>query len=179
MFNENKKILTESTDLIIIFLPGFERSSSFLKISSALSTESKWSLMWNSSNFPSPPPTSSFCFLSSFFDFSSLSLSLLLLFFGLEALSPFFFSFSDFLLFLFQLSSQYELWAEQLQNADIPRDLKDTEAQLRNLGEHINHIQTTTFEVAQRGQDLLQVRARKRNETQRHSHSRAPVQILR
>lgn len=57
-----------------------------------------------------------------------------------------------------QLSSQYELWAEQLQNADIPRDLKDTEAQLRNLGEHINHIQTTTFEVAQRGQDLLQVR---------------------
>ena len=59
--------------------------------------------------------------------------------------------------FPLQLSSQYEHWAEQLQNAEVPRDLKETEVQLRNLGEHINHIQTTTFEVAQRGQDLLQV----------------------
>jgi triple functional domain protein len=56
-----------------------------------------------------------------------------------------------------QLSSQYELWAEQLQGAEIPRgDLKETEIQLRNLSEHLNHIQTATFEVAQRGQDLLQ-----------------------
>jgi hypothetical protein len=42
----------------------------------------------------------------------------------------------------FQLSSQYELWAEQLQNGEIPRGkLKDAEVQLRNLSDHINHIQ--------------------------------------
>ncbi|CAB4064111.1 unnamed protein product [Lepeophtheirus salmonis] len=34
--------------------------------------------------------------------------------------------------------------------------LKKTEIKLRNLTDHVNHIQTATFEVAQRGQDLLQ-----------------------
>jgi len=62
-------------------------------------------------------------------------------------------------LFSQQLSSQYELWAEQLQNGDLSRGkLKDAEVQLRNLGDHINHIQSSTYEVAQRGQDLLQVK---------------------
>jgi hypothetical protein len=57
-----------------------------------------------------------------------------------------------------QLSSQYELWAEQLQNGELPRGkLKDAEVQLRNLSDHVNHIQASTYEVAQRGQDLLQV----------------------
>ena len=57
-----------------------------------------------------------------------------------------------------QLSSQYELWAEQLQNGELPRGkLKDAEIQLRNLSDHVNHIQASTYEVAQRGQDLLQV----------------------
>ncbi len=58
-----------------------------------------------------------------------------------------------------ELSSQYKLWAKQLQGADIPRsgDPREAEAQLRNLGEHVNHIQTATLEVAQRGQELLQV----------------------
>ena len=60
--------------------------------------------------------------------------------------------------FLFQLSSQYELWAEQLQNGELPRGkVKDAEVQLRNLSDHLNHIQAATYEVAQRGQDLLQV----------------------
>ena len=49
------------------------------------------------------------------------------------------------------------MWEGQLQNGDIPRDLKETETQLRNLNEHITHIQTATFEVTQRGRDLLQV----------------------
>ena len=35
------------------------------------------------------------------------------------------------------------------------RDLKETEVQLRNLNEHVSHIQTATFEVTQRGRDLL------------------------
>ena len=49
------------------------------------------------------------------------------------------------------------MWEGQLQNGDIPRDLKETETQLRNLNEHISHIQTATFEVTQRGRELLQV----------------------
>ena len=66
--------------------------------------------------------------------------------------------FHNFTFFL-QLSSQYELWAEQLQNGELPRGkLKDAEVQLRNLSDHVNHIQASTYEVAQRGQDLLQVR---------------------
>lgn len=48
------------------------------------------------------------------------------------------------------------MWSEQLQNGEIPRDMKDAEMHLRNLSDHISHIQTATFEVAQRGQDLLQ-----------------------
>ena len=56
-----------------------------------------------------------------------------------------------------ELSAQYEMWEGQLQNGDIPRDLKETETQLRNLNEHITHIQTATFEVTQRGKELLQV----------------------
>ena len=74
-------------------------------------------------------------------------------------LSCFFFFLVDtaILILFLQLSSQYELWAEQLQGAEIPRgDIKETEVQLRNLSEHLNHIQTATYEVAQRGQDLLQ-----------------------
>ena len=55
-----------------------------------------------------------------------------------------------------ELSAQYEMWETQLQNGDIPRDLKETEVQLRNLNEHVSHIQTATYEVAQRGRDLLQ-----------------------
>ncbi len=58
----------------------------------------------------------------------------------------------------FQLTTQYELWVEQLQSAEIPRDLKESELQLRSLSDHISHIQTATFEVAQSGQELLQVR---------------------
>ena len=61
--------------------------------------------------------------------------------------------------YFLQLSSQYELWAEQLQNGELPRGkVKDAEVQLRNLSDHVNHIQASTYEVAQRGQDLLQVR---------------------
>ena len=61
------------------------------------------------------------------------------------------------IIILLQLSAQYEMWEGQLQNGDIPRDLKETETQLRNLNEHITHIQTATFEVTQRGKELLQV----------------------
>ena len=55
-----------------------------------------------------------------------------------------------------ELSSQFELWGEQLQLGEIPRNMKEAEVQLRNLADHISHIQTATYEVAQRGEELTQ-----------------------
>ena len=55
-----------------------------------------------------------------------------------------------------ELSSQFELWGEQLQHGDIPRSMKEAEVQLRNLADHISHIQSATYEVAQRGEELVQ-----------------------
>ena len=34
--------------------------------------------------------------------------------------------------------------------------MKEAEVQLRNLADHISHIQTATYEVAQRGEELVQ-----------------------
>ena len=55
-----------------------------------------------------------------------------------------------------ELSSQFELWGEQLQHGDIPRSMKEAEVQLRNLADHISHIQSATYDVAQRGEELVQ-----------------------
>ena len=55
-----------------------------------------------------------------------------------------------------ELSSQFELWGEQLQHGEVPQAMKETEVQLRNLADHITHIQTATYEVAQRGEELVQ-----------------------
>lgn len=57
-----------------------------------------------------------------------------------------------------ELSSQFEVWGDQLQNErDLPRDqLGEAERAMRMLDEHLNHIQSATFNVVQRGQDLLQ-----------------------
>lgn len=55
-----------------------------------------------------------------------------------------------------ELSSQFELWGEQMQHGDITRTMKESEVQLRNLGDHLSHIQTATYEVAQRGEELVQ-----------------------
>ena len=58
-----------------------------------------------------------------------------------------------------ELSSQFEVWGEQLQNErDLPRDqMGEAERAMRMLDEHMNHIQSATYNVVQRGQDLLQV----------------------
>ena len=58
-----------------------------------------------------------------------------------------------------ELSSQFEVWGEQLQNErDLPRDqLGEAERAMRLLDEHLSHIQTSTYGVVQRGQDLLQL----------------------
>ena len=55
-----------------------------------------------------------------------------------------------------ELSSQFELWGEQLTLGEIPKSMKESEVQLRNLADHITHIQTATYEVAQRGEELVQ-----------------------
>ena len=58
-----------------------------------------------------------------------------------------------------ELSSQFEGWGERLQSGrDLPRDqLGEAERAMRMLDEHLNHIQSATYNVVQRGQDLLQV----------------------
>ena len=58
-----------------------------------------------------------------------------------------------------ELSSQFEVWGEQLQSErDLPRDqLGEAERSMRALDELLNHIQSATYNVVQRGQDLLQV----------------------
>ena len=58
-----------------------------------------------------------------------------------------------------ELSSQFEVWGEQLQSErDLPRDqLGEAERSMRALDELLNHIQSATYNVVQRGQDLMQV----------------------
>ena len=58
-----------------------------------------------------------------------------------------------------ELSSQFEVWGEQLQSdRDLPRDqLGEAERAMRLLDELLSHIQSSTYNVVQRGQDLLQL----------------------
>jgi len=56
-----------------------------------------------------------------------------------------------------ELSSQFEVWGEQLQTGELPRELNEAERGMRGLDEQLNHIQSATFNVVQRGQDLLQL----------------------
>ena len=56
-----------------------------------------------------------------------------------------------------ELSSQFEVWGEGLQTGDLPRELGEAERAMRGVDEQVAHIQSATFNVVQRGQDLLQV----------------------
>ena len=40
---------------------------------------------------------------------------------------------------------------------DLPRELSEAERAMRGVDEQVAHIQSATFNVVQRGQDLLQV----------------------
>ena len=57
-----------------------------------------------------------------------------------------------------ELSSQFEVWGEGLQTGELPRELGEAERAMRGVDEQVAHIQSATFNVVQRGQDLLQVR---------------------
>merc|ERR1719357_2520101 len=56
-----------------------------------------------------------------------------------------------------ELSSQFEVWGEGLQTGELPRELVEAERAMRNLDDQLNHIQSATYNVVQRGQDLLQL----------------------
>ncbi|XP_060654045.1 triple functional domain protein isoform X1 [Drosophila nasuta] len=55
------------------------------------------------------------------------------------------------------LSSQLEIWSEELQHADLSRDYQKAEQLIRMHNESVTDIQNTTYEVLQQGQDLLQL----------------------
>ena len=56
-----------------------------------------------------------------------------------------------------QVSSQLEMWAEELQHMDMVNDGSKAEQMLQMHNDSVLHMQNFTFEVLQRGQDLCQV----------------------
>lgn len=50
------------------------------------------------------------------------------------------------------------MWAEKLQHSELSRDAKKAEQLLRLHNESVTHMQNTTFQVLQAGQELAQVR---------------------
>ena len=56
-----------------------------------------------------------------------------------------------------QLSSQLELWAEELQHVELSTDAGKAEQYLQIHNDSIVHMQNCVFEVLQRGQDLCGV----------------------
>jgi triple functional domain protein len=49
------------------------------------------------------------------------------------------------------------MWAEELQRSELSRDVQKAEQLLRLHNESVQHMQNTTFQVLQRGQELAQV----------------------
>ena len=58
---------------------------------------------------------------------------------------------------LLQVSSQLELWAEELQHMEMVTDGAKAEQLLQMHNDSVLHMQNCTFEVLQRGQELCQV----------------------
>lgn len=59
--------------------------------------------------------------------------------------------------FFLKISSQLELWSEELQNAEIARDMSEAEHSLHIHNENVSNMQQTALDVIQRGQELYQV----------------------
>jgi hypothetical protein len=49
------------------------------------------------------------------------------------------------------------MWAEELQRGELSRDVQKADQLLRLHNESVQHMQNTTFQVLQRGQELAQV----------------------
>lgn len=58
---------------------------------------------------------------------------------------------------MFQVSSRLELWAGELEHSELSNDMKEAETLLRLHSESVTHMQNTTFQVLQQGQELAQV----------------------
>ncbi|KAH8395569.1 hypothetical protein KR222_000041 [Zaprionus bogoriensis] len=56
-----------------------------------------------------------------------------------------------------ELSSQLEIWSDEMQHADLSRDYQKAEQLLRMHNETVTEIQNTMYEAVQQGQDLLQL----------------------
>lgn len=55
------------------------------------------------------------------------------------------------------MSSRLELWAGELEHSELSNDMKEAETLLRLHSESVTHMQNTTFQVLQQGQELAQV----------------------
>lgn len=56
-----------------------------------------------------------------------------------------------------EVSSQLEMWAEELRHTELSRDYAKAEQFLRLHNESVTQMQNTTYEVVQQGQDLIQM----------------------
>jgi triple functional domain protein len=56
-----------------------------------------------------------------------------------------------------EVSSQLEMWAEELQHTELSRDYQKAEQFLRLHNESVSQMQNTTFQVLQQGQELIQI----------------------
>uniref|UniRef100_A0A6P7GNL4 Kalirin-like n=1 Tax=Diabrotica virgifera virgifera TaxID=50390 RepID=A0A6P7GNL4_DIAVI len=56
-----------------------------------------------------------------------------------------------------EVSSQLEMWSEELQHSELTRDIPKAEQFLRLHNESVSQMQNTTYQVLQQGQDLVQV----------------------
>lgn len=54
-----------------------------------------------------------------------------------------------------EVSSQLEMWAEELRHTELSRDYAKAEQFLRLHNESVTQMQNTTYEVVQQGQDLI------------------------
>lgn len=54
-----------------------------------------------------------------------------------------------------EVSSQLEMWAEELRHTELSRDYQKAEQFLRLHNESVTQMQNTTYEVVQQGQDLV------------------------
>lgn len=58
-----------------------------------------------------------------------------------------------------QVSSRLELWSGELEHSELSHDMQEAESLLRLHSESVTHMQNTTFQVLQQGQELAQVNA--------------------
>ncbi|RZF34081.1 hypothetical protein LSTR_LSTR011651 [Laodelphax striatellus] len=59
-----------------------------------------------------------------------------------------------------EVSSRLESWSSELEHSELSSDMNQAEQLLRLHNEHVTHMQNTTFQVLQQGQELAQVNSK-------------------